>query len=118
MESWTCEVWLSLARHSRTFHKALIFTTESLASPAHADGLHWEGGGQTGTKEGPLPYCWSRRHCLLDVILVLAVSSNVPLLQEQWIAPATWKRTILAWMGWTMTCFTLMTLDLQVSLVR
>ena len=49
---------------------------------------------------------------------VLAVSSNVPLLQEQWIAPATWKRTILAWMGWTMTCFTLMTLDLQVSLVR
>lgn len=49
---------------------------------------------------------------------VLAVSLNVPLLQEQWIAPATWKRTILAWMGWTMTCFTLMTLDLQVSLVR
>lgn len=55
MESWTCEVWLSLARHSRTFHKALIFATESLASPAHADGLHWEGGGQTGTKEGPVP---------------------------------------------------------------
>nr|XP_025951545.1 bcl-2-modifying factor isoform X4 [Dromaius novaehollandiae] len=37
--------------------------------------------------------------------------------QEQWITPATWKRTILAWMGWTMTCFTLMTLDLQGMLV-
>lgn len=50
---------------------------------------------------------------LLGVCLPIGLDA-----QEQWIAPATWKRTILAWMGWTMTCFTLMTLDLQVSLVR
>lgn len=118
VESQTCEVWLSLARRTETFCKALIFITESLTCDAHPDGLRWEGGGSRhGSKSCVLlseqkalsPGCDS---------CVLAVSSNVSLLQEQWIAPATWKRTILAWMGWTMTCFTLMTLDLQVSLVR
>lgn len=45
------ELCLPLAQHLRTFHKALTFTTESLASPAHADGQHWEGGRQAGVEK-------------------------------------------------------------------
>jgi len=54
LELWvdldTCELCLRLAQRSRTFHKALTFTTESFASPAHADGQHWEGGRHAGRR--------------------------------------------------------------------
>lgn len=52
----TCDLCLSLAQYSRTFHRALTFTTESLASPAHADGQHWEGGRQAGVEERTVFY--------------------------------------------------------------
>lgn len=40
MDSWTRELCVSQAQSSKTFHKALIVTTESLAFSAHADGQH------------------------------------------------------------------------------
>lgn len=119
VDLYTRELCLSLAQHLRTFCKALTFTTVThLSCPRRWAAL---GSGEEGRcgKIGCVllleqkAFSPGQHSCC-----VLAVSSNVPLLQEQWIAPATWKRTILAWMGWTMTCFTLMTLDLQVSLVR
>lgn len=119
VDLYMCEACVSLAQHLRTFCKALTFTT------GHSPLLSMQMGSTGKQEEGwcgkigcvllfeQKAFCPGQHSCC-----VLAVSSNVPLLQEQWIAPATWKRTILAWMGWTMTCFTLMTLDLQVSLVR